>query len=89
MRFIPTLDTIDADAAREVAVRMATDRGLPVCVAIVDASGVLLDLHRSDAAKAHTVDLASRKAAAQAAHSPPWDGSTPRGRRSHRDVAAR
>jgi glc operon protein GlcG len=62
MRLIPTLDTSDATIAREAALLAAADAGLATCVAIVDGSGVLLDLHRADGAKPHTVDLATRKA---------------------------
>jgi uncharacterized protein GlcG (DUF336 family) len=62
MRLIPTLDSADAIAARDAGVRAASERGLAACIAVVDSSGVLLELHRSDAAKAHTVDLATRKA---------------------------
>jgi glc operon protein GlcG len=62
MRLIPTLDTDDSAAAREAALLAAADAGLAACIAIVDASGVLLDLHRADGAKPHTVDLAMRKA---------------------------
>ena len=62
MRLIPTLDSSDAAVAREAAVRAASERGLAACIAVVDSSGVLLALHRSDGAKAHSVDFATRKA---------------------------
>ena len=62
MRMIPTLDSVDAVAAREAAVRAASERGIAACIAVVDSSGVLLELHRSDSAKAHAVDFATRKA---------------------------
>ena len=62
MRMIPTLDSFDAAAAREAGVRAASVRGIAACIAVVDSSGVLLELHRSDAAKAHAVDFATRKA---------------------------
>jgi glc operon protein GlcG len=59
---IPTIDSSDAAAAREAGVRAASERGISACIAVVDSSGVLLELHRSDAAKAHAVDFATRKA---------------------------
>jgi uncharacterized protein GlcG (DUF336 family) len=59
---IPTLDSPDAAAACEAGVRAASERGIEACIAVVDSSGVLLELRRSDTAKAHTVDLATRKA---------------------------
>jgi glc operon protein GlcG len=62
MRLVPTLDCADAMAVKDRAARGASDRNLPVCIAVVDAAGVLLQLHRADFAKAHTVDLATRKA---------------------------
>ena len=62
MRMIPTLDSVDAVAAREAGVRAASERGIEACIAVVDSSGVLLELHRSDSAKAHAVDFATRKA---------------------------
>jgi glc operon protein GlcG len=62
VRLIPTIDSLDAVAAREAAWKAATAADVFACVAIVDASGVLLDLQRSDAAKPHSVDLAIRKA---------------------------
>src|SRR5271154_6153345 len=62
MRMIPTLDSADAAAACEAGVRAASERGIAACIAVVDSSGVLLELRRSDSAKSHTVDLATRKA---------------------------
>ena len=62
MRMIPTLDSVDAAAVREAGVRAASERGVAACIAVVDSSGVLLELHRSDSAKAHAVDFATRKA---------------------------
>ena len=66
MRMIPTLDSVDAAAAREAGVRAASERGIAACIAIVESSGVLLELHRSDSAKAHAVDFATRKARSSA-----------------------
>lgn len=62
MRSIPTLDSSDALLARVAGLAAATERDLVLCIAVVDAAGVLLDLHRSDRARSHTVDLAIRKA---------------------------
>ena len=62
MRMIPTLELADARTASQAALERAGDQGLAVCIAIVDGAGVLLALHRMDGAKAHTVDLALRKA---------------------------
>jgi len=63
---IPTLDSVDAAAACEAGVRAASERGIAACIAVVDSSGVLLELHRSDSAKAHAVDFATRKARSSA-----------------------
>src|SRR5204863_10063937 len=41
--------------------------GAPVCIAVVDEGGVLVALRRLDGAKAHSVDLATRKARTAAA----------------------
>lgn len=62
MRLVPTLDSEDAAAAMSAALASASALGVRVCIAIVDASGVLLRLERQDGAKAHTIELASRKA---------------------------
>jgi len=62
MRLIPTLDSSDAISVRDTALGLARERGVSACIAVVDAAGVLLDLHRPDVARPHTVDLATRKA---------------------------
>jgi uncharacterized protein GlcG (DUF336 family) len=66
MRMIPTLDSLDATVAREAGVLAATERRVAACIAVVDSAGVLLELYRSDFAKAHTVDFATRKARSSA-----------------------
>jgi glc operon protein GlcG len=62
MRLISTIDSEDAATAMQEAKAATSALGIRVTIAIVDASGVILRLERDDGAKAHTVDLASRKA---------------------------
>jgi uncharacterized protein GlcG (DUF336 family) len=62
MRLIPTLDNEDARLAMEAAKAAAAGLGVKACIAIVDASGAMLRLERDEAAKAHTIELATRKA---------------------------
>jgi len=62
MRMIPTLEIADAEAASRAAVASAAGQDFAVCIAVVDAAGALIVLHRMDGARSHTVDLALRKA---------------------------
>lgn len=62
MRMIPTLEKADAEVAGRAALKHAIERGLSLCIAVVDAAGAPLEVHRMDGAKPHTVDLALRKA---------------------------
>ena len=67
MKTIPTLDTADADRMIEAARAAARDSGVSVTVSVVDAAGQLIEMVRIDGARAHSVDLAQRKARTAAA----------------------
>ena len=62
MRSRISLDQHDAARLATALVGEATQRNVSVSVAVVDDAGVLLHFVRMDGARAHTVDLATRKA---------------------------
>src|SRR3569623_1523294 len=62
MRSRISLDQQDAARLATACIVEATRRDASVSVAVVDDAGVLLHFVRMDGARAHTVDLASRKA---------------------------
>jgi uncharacterized protein GlcG (DUF336 family) len=67
MKQIPTLTDIDAALAVAACQAKAKELKAAVTIAVVDAAGALLSLHRMDGAKAYTIDLATRKARTSAA----------------------
>ncbi len=62
MRTKPTLELADAAPISRACAEAARDAGANVSIAIVDEAGVLLSFQRLDGAKAHTAELAIRKA---------------------------
>jgi uncharacterized protein GlcG (DUF336 family) len=62
MRTIPTLDNSDASALMAAARGALSESGVSGAVAVVDAAGVLLEVHRHHLAKPHMADFAIRKA---------------------------
>lgn len=67
MRHLPTITTHEAEQALAACLADARERQAAVTVAIVDAGGAVLTLHRMDGARPYTVDLATRKARTAAA----------------------
>ena len=62
MRSIPTLDNTDASTLMTAARAALAEAGLTGAIAIVDAAGVVLEVHRHHLAKPHMGDFAIRKA---------------------------
>jgi uncharacterized protein GlcG (DUF336 family) len=67
MRFKPSLEFADAEAAADACRRKALEIGARVTIAVVDDAGQLLSLQRLDGARAYSVDLAHRKGRTAAA----------------------
>jgi|HubBroStandDraft_4_1064222.scaffolds.fasta_scaffold47378_3 glc operon protein GlcG len=67
MRMKPSLELIDAEAIAVACKAAAQHAGARVAIAVVDEAGGLLHFQRLDGAKAHTADLAHRKARTAAA----------------------
>ncbi len=57
-----TIDPIDARALIEWAIEKANDIGVPMCIAVVDASCNLLSFVRMDGGKHHSANVAMDKA---------------------------
>ena len=62
MKMRPSLETREALEILRAGQAEADRVGLAATIAVVDHAGILLCLQRSDGAKAHTVELAIRKA---------------------------
>jgi len=62
VRLVPTLTAGAARVALDAAIVVATEIGVPQCIAVVDHAGDLLAFHRMDGAKSMSIATAQAKA---------------------------